>query len=122
MASVNLVEKAVKLELDEIVRFQLITHCHLSKLTVSDADIECLATLGILDESELTPFCELIANRKIFKTTQTVRNCLSRMEKSDMIVKTGPSKNKVIKLNPDINIQTSGSTLLIYKIAYVEPA
>ena len=120
MAKANLVEKKVRLKLDEIVKFQIATYCHLEKLTVSEADLDCLVMLGLLGESDLSEFCTLIASKKIFRSTQTVRNCLVRMENYNLVIKEGLSKKKHIKLNPNLKVQTTGNIVLIYKIAYIE--
>jgi len=120
MAKVNLVEKKKQLGLDDIIKFQLVTHCYLEKLSVSEADLNCMSLLGTLGETDLSEFCTLIANKGIFKTTQTVRNCLVRMEKYGIIVKEGPAKKRLIKLNPDNKIQTIGNVLLFYKFIYLD--
>ena len=119
MSKANLVEKVVKMSLGEIIKFQLDTHCHLRNIQLSDADTNCLTLLGLLEEADLSEFCALVATKEIFKTTQTVRNCLTRMDKFGLIVKDGPSKKRLIKINPELNIQMKGSILLIYKIVYI---
>ena len=119
MAKVNLVEKKVRLGLDDIIRFQLATHCHLEKIPVSEADIKCLALLGIRGETDLSEFCSLVVNEGIFKTTQTVRNCIVRMEKQNMVLKGGLSKKRLISLNPDMKIQTQGNILLDFKVIHI---
>lgn len=119
MAKVNLVEKTKQLGLDEIIKFQLVTHCYLEKISVSEADLNCMSLLGTLGEADLSEFCTLIANKGIFKTTQTVRNCLVRMEKCGIIVKDGPAKKRIIKLNPGNKIQTTGNIMLFYKFIYI---
>jgi len=64
---------------------------------------------------ELTKFCILLADEKIFKSPQSARNALVKAEKKKLIVKNGINK-KTISLNKDINIQTNGLVLLDYKI------
>lgn len=119
MAKFNVVEKKVQLGLDDIIRFQLSTHCYLKDISVSISDLKCLTLLGVAGEADLSEFCMLVATKGYFKTNQTVRNCLTRMEKQGIIVKTGLSKKRVISLNQDLKVQTTGNILLDYKIFHI---
>ena len=118
MAIVNQVDKKVRMSRDEIVKFQLITHCYLTKIPVSEADLECLALLAIEGEQELTSFCGKAHERKIFSSQQSVRNCLTKAEKKGLIVKEGKNKKKIF-VNPDINVYSKGNILLDYKFLSV---
>lgn len=118
MARVNLVDKRAKLDLWDIVKFQLIAHCYLTKIALSESELNCLTLLSIKGEFDLSDFCILAANKKIFKTTQTVRNCLVKMEKSGFIVKEGKNKKKIM-INPILKIQAEGNILLDFKFVYV---
>jgi hypothetical protein len=120
MAKVNLVDKRAKLSLWDAVKFQLITHCYLNRITMSDSELNCLTLLGIQGECELTDFCTLAAGENIFKTTQTVRNCLAKMETEGFIRKEGRSKKKIM-INPDLKLQAQGNILLDFKFVYAEP-
>jgi hypothetical protein len=44
---------------------------------------------------------------------------VTKAEKKDLVVKNG-EYNKLIKVNPDLKIQTSGNILLDYKFVRVE--
>lgn len=116
MAKVNLVEQSAQLTLVELVKFQLITHCYLKNITVSNADLDSLVLLAVTGETDLSEFCNLVSTKSIFKSNQTVRNSLVRMEKFGFIVKGGISKKRTtIKISPGLNIFTSGNILLNYK-------
>lgn len=104
----------------EIIKFQLMSHCYIHNISVNNSDLDCLTLLGILGETDLISFCDIVTDHKIFKSAQTVRNCLVKLEKNGLLNKTGKSK-KVIKLNPDMNIQCSGNIFLDYKIYTIEP-
>lgn len=133
MAKFNVVDKQVKMELDEIIRFQLITHCHIEKISLSELDLECLAHLGKLGKAELTEFCDDMAQirldaklkklepeqKKPETSPQTIRNVLLRAEKENLIKKEGRGR-KTICLNPDMKIQTAGNILLNYKIFSID--
>jgi hypothetical protein len=113
MAKVNIVNKQVQMDLPDIIKFQLLTHCYINRITLSELDFDCLTQLGILGESELTDFCTLMA-------PQTIRNLLIKVEKDGLIYKTGKGRKR-ISLNPELKIQTIGNILLNHKIVYVEP-
>lgn len=121
MAIVNQVAKKVVLPRWEIVQFQILVHCYLSKVTVSAADLDCLTTLGVQGEAELTEFCNTVTDKGIFKSSQSARNAISKAEKKGLIVKKGKSKKK-IELHPEINLQANGNILLDFKFAHIEPS
>jgi hypothetical protein len=78
-----------------------------------------LTLLALYGEKELTEFCEAAVEKKIFGSSQSVRNALAKAEKRKLIVKQGRSKKK-IQINPEIRIQTNGNILLDYKIVRIE--
>jgi hypothetical protein len=137
MAKVNIVNKQVKMDLDDIIRYQLITHCYINHIALSELDLDCLISLGKMGESELTEFCSIMAEKRLeekLKTwkpsrpnerkpdpsPQTIRNVLIKVEKDKLLLKAGKGRKK-ISLNPNLKIQITGSVLLNYKIVYVEP-
>ncbi len=119
MAKVNQVRKTVRMDLWNIVRFQIATHCTLKELNVSDLDLNCLTFLALGGEQPLTEFCDAATKNKIFGSSQSVRSAITKAEKKDLVIKNG-GYNKLIKLNPDLRIQTSGNILLDYKFVRVE--
>ena len=135
MAQVNLVTKQAQFTQSEIIRFQLMTHCYINHITLSDLDLDCLTHLGTLGESELTDFCNSMAEKRLQEklknwdpnngparkpdsSPQTIRNVLIKAEKENMILKTGKGRKK-ISLNPKLQIQTHGNILLNYKFLHV---
>jgi len=116
MALVNQVQKRVKMPKWDVVKFQILTHCYINRITVSESDLNCLTLLSFNQPIELTHFCYDASTDEdwIFKTPQTVRNCINKAEKSKLVVKDSNNK-KIIKLNPDLQIQTEGTILLDYK-------
>jgi hypothetical protein len=119
MAKVNQVRKTVRMDLWNIVRFQIATHCTLKELNVSDLDLNCLTFLALGGEQPLTEFCDTATKNKIFGSSQSVRSAITKAEKKDLVIKNG-GYNKLIKLNPDLKIQTTGNILLDYKFVRVE--
>lgn len=119
MAIVNQIEKRVKMDSWDIVKYQILTHCYLQKIIVSEADLNCLTLLAKIGETELTQFCSMAAEKKIFQSPQTVRNALNKAETKNLITKDGRSKKK-ISIHPDLKVQTNGNILLDYKFLAVE--
>jgi len=119
MAKVNQVRKTVRMDLWNIARFQIATHCILKELNVSDLDLNCLTFLALSGEQTLTDFCDAATKNKIFGSSQSVRSAVTKAEKKNLVVKNG-DYNKSIKINPDLKIQTSGNILLDYKFVRLE--
>lgn len=119
MAIVNQIDKKVKLDKWEVVKYQLITHCFINKISVSDSDLNCLTFLAIEGDQELTAFCNKAHTKDIFSSTQSVRNCLTKAERKNLIKKEGKNKKKIF-INPDLNIFSKGTILLNFKLLSVE--
>lgn len=119
MAKVNQVRKTVRMDLWNIVRFQIATHCVLKELNVSDSDLNCLTFLALGGEQPLTEFCDTATKNKIFGSSQSVRSAITKAEKKKLVTKNG-GYNKLIKINSDLKIQTSGNILLDYKFVRIE--
>ena len=122
MAKFNVVDKKVRMGLYDIVKYQILTHCYVKRIPVTESDVDCLATLAISGESDLTEFCLLVTQKRIFKSTQSVRNCIVKLEKNNLIGKEGKTKKKKkILVNPDLNLQTVGNILINHKFFYLDP-
>jgi len=116
---INQIEKKTVIDYETIIKFQILTYCFLNNIRISEADLNCLLELVKAGETDLTSFCNDIYNKKIFKSTQTVRNMLTRVEKEKLILKSGKSKKK-IKINPELNIYSGKNFLLTYKLLSIE--
>lgn len=116
MALVNQVQKRVKLPKWDIVKFQILTHCYINRITMSESDFNCLTLLSFNEPIELSDFCLDASSEEdwIFKSPQTVRNSINKAVKSGLVVK-DTSDKKMIKINPNLKIQTEGVILLDYK-------
>jgi hypothetical protein len=119
MAIVNKVNKKVKMSKDDIIKYQILTHCFLNDIQISSADLQCLCELSKTGTKELTLFCNIISKKGIFKSAQSCRNALTKAEKKNLIIKNGSNK-KTITINTDMNIQTEGNILLDYKLLSIE--
>ena len=120
MAIVNQVQKKIRMDQWDIIKFQLLTHCYVNRIKVSEQDLSCLALLSMTHEMTLTDFCNLAIRNEIFGSQQSVRNALAKAEKKQLIVKSGKNKKKIF-INPKMNVQTEGNILLDFKLFYFEP-
>lgn len=126
MAKFAIVDKNVQMDLTEIVKYQLITHCYVKGIILTESELECLTLLAFTGDCELSLFCDMVVDKAIFKSTQTVRNCLVKLEKLNLISKKklndipkeSRSKKK-INVSDDIVICNKGNILLNYKIVHV---
>lgn len=118
MALVNLVRKKAQMTESEIIRFQLMLHCYLNDLPVSGADLDCFAVLAVSGEVELTEFCIDVSAYGIFKSPQSVRNCIARAEKLGIVTKQGKGRKKLL-ISPELQIQTKGDIVLDLKAFHI---
>ena len=118
MAQANLVEKKVRMGHRDIIKYQLMTQCFINNIRLSDSELNCLTLLGAYGECELSEFCNSTVDEGIFKTSQTVRNFLTKAERTQLVNKNGSSRKKIL-LNPSLKIQTLGNIVLDYKLFHV---
>jgi hypothetical protein len=114
MAIVNQVDKRVKMSGWQIVKYQILTHCYLYNIQVSESDLDCLTLLAIEGDQELTSFCNKAHDKQIYSSTQSVRNCLTKSEKKGLIKKEGKNKKKIF-INPELKVHSTGNILLDFK-------
>ena len=118
MAIVNQVDKKAQMNSWQIVKYQILTYCYINNIQVNDSELDCLTHLAINGEQELTSFCNAIYESKIFSSSQSARNCLTKLEKKRMILKEGKNKKRIF-LNPLLDVQAKGNILLNYKFLSV---
>lgn len=118
MAQANLVQKKVRMGHRDIIKYQLVTHCFINDIQLSNSELDCLTLLGAYGESNLSEFCNVALQEKVFKTTQTVRNFMTKAVKEKLVYKDGTSKKR-ISLVKELAVQTEGNIVLDYKIVYV---
>lgn len=116
MALVNRIEKKAMMPKWDLVKFQIITYCYLNRVTVSESELNCLTLLSFNEPIELTDFCYDVSSEEewIFKTPQSVRNAINKCIKKKIVIKDKNNK-KLIMLNPDVKLKTSGNILLEIK-------
>lgn len=113
MAKLTIVDKKAQVSVWSILKLQIMIHCELNGINISEADSNALVHLIKLGETELSFFCiEASSDPRMFKSAQSVRNFVSKAEKQKLIVKKGNTKKK-ISINPDLGIVTEAENLLI---------
>jgi hypothetical protein len=115
MAIVNKVDLKLQVDINETIKYQILTYCFFENILISNSDLKCLMELSKQPKIELTKFCIFLTEHKIFKSPQSARNALAKAEKKKLIVKNGVNK-KTISINKTINVQIDGLVLLDYKI------
>jgi hypothetical protein len=118
MAVVNQVDKKMVMDIWDVVKYQIRTYCHILKVQVSEADLDCLTFLALEGEQELTSFCSKVHSKEIFSSSQSARNSLRKCEKKDLIIKEGKNKKKIY-LNPIMKVVSKGNILLNFKVLSV---
>ena len=61
MALVNKIDKRIKMSKDEVIKYQILTHCFLNDIQISVSDLNCLHLLALEETIELTKFCEKVS-------------------------------------------------------------
>jgi hypothetical protein len=119
MALVNQVDKRVKMNKWDIVKYQILTYCYINSIFISEADLNCLTYLALEGSQELTSFCNKVYAKKIFSSIQSARNSLTKAEKKNLIKKEGKNRKKIY-INPELKIYSQGNILLDFKFLSVE--
>jgi hypothetical protein len=112
MTVVNKVDKKVKITLEKVIKYQIVTYCFMNDIQISASDLNCLTELAKLKTASLTDFCTVISKKGIFKSSQSCRNALQKAKKKKLVVK----NDKKIMLNPNMKIQSEGHIYLDFKI------
>lgn len=120
MAELYQVEKKIRMDQWDIIRFQILIHCYLKGIHLSPHELLCLTLLGMAGEQVIEDFCRIATHNRIFSSNQSVRNSVSKATKLGLITKTGRNKKR-IHLNYEMNVQTQGNILLAYTIVRLEP-
>lgn len=118
--NVTSVIKKRQLPISSIIKYQILTYCFLHEITVSNKDLEALVVVASLNKKiELNHLCNELCDLNIFETPQSARNSLGKLEKKNILVKSG-SGRKSIELSPSLQIVSTGNILLDYKFLYRE--
>lgn len=96
------------MNLESIIRFQVMLHCYLNDIQLTSSKLECLTLLGLNNGHELPDFCKMIVGKEIFTSLESARNAIYDMENKNLIEKKGDYR-KIVYLHPRMKIQTAGN-------------
>lgn len=119
MALVNQVNKRVMFTHFNIVKYQILTYGFINNLSLSEGELNTLTILAVLGQQELTVFCDFLHSKKIFSSSQSARNCITRLEKKNLIEKKGKNKKK-IQMSDSIVVVTKKPVLLNFNFLCVD--
>lgn len=115
MAIVTNVDLKLKVDINDSIKYQILTYCFFNKTLISNTDLEFLTELSKNPKIEISKFCGILTEKLIFKSPQSARNAISKAEKKNLLVKSGANK-KTISIKKEINVQVKGLVLLNYKV------
>ena len=115
---VNIVEKKAFMSLRELVKFQILTHCYIEKVSLNDSELDCLALLSMEHPIEINEFCKKVVTDGIFKSTQTARNCLVKLDDLKLLEKEGKNK-KILHLSKSLLVYHQGNIVFNVKFGHV---
>ncbi len=112
---VNEWKRSKRMDKEAIIRFQILVQVHLNNISITSSDLDCLTLLRKNGTIGLHKFCGMVTDLKIFRSVQSTRNALMRLEHKGIICKTGSTMKKDVFLNPEYRIQNTGNILLDIK-------
>lgn len=116
-----------------LIRFQINTYCILRNIKITNADLDMLALLSLLNTTSLSTFCELLTKTElstgvrikkqsgketeykyIFNSLQSARNAIARIIELGLIKSQGKGNIK-IQISSDIEVHTDLNLLINYQ-------
>jgi hypothetical protein len=98
----------------QIVKFQFLSYAFVSKISLTDRDIDILTYLAIEKSIDIDVFMSKCFEKKYTKTLQSLKVWIYKFKKLGIISK----QKDYIFISPKLNIQTEGNILLEYKFLY----
>ena len=113
---VKRVEKKVRDRRDKVIKYQILTYCFFKNIKVSGTELELLMELSKTDGVEVNDLCERLSVKNIYKTKQSARNAITKVEKKTLIIKSGDARKKRVYISEDLNIQIDDIIFLDIKV------
>jgi hypothetical protein len=95
----------------DMVKLQFLLHCFFKNINLSDADLNCLTTIALRGYSK--NIIKEIVEHGIFKSEQTVRNCIVKLTNLGILIKDSEGR----RINPNLSIGIDNTIFLDMKIA-----
>ena len=114
---VNKVELKARVGISDTIRYQILTYCFFENIQITDSDLKSMSVLARSINVDIPQFCNELVDKKIFKSSQSARNALTKLEKKKLIIRNG----RIISLNSLMNVQITEPVLLNYMFLGYEP-
>lgn len=116
---VDIWERKKKMPMEDIIRFQVLIHCHLNRIRISPEELNCLTLIGLWGSTDLNQLCAKMEQLQVYKSSPSARNALDRMKEKGLINKVGKTRKKV-SLSDSMNIKNKGNILVDIKLGCYE--
>lgn len=95
----------------DIIKLQVLLHCHLNKIPLNTNDLEYLSELGIMEEKALSEYCDWMVSSGLCGSEGSARQIVDGLKDKNLILKEGKNR-KVLRLNPTMKIQNKGNIMV----------
>lgn len=112
--TLNKWKREQNMDLESIIRLQILLYCHLEGKRITSGKLECLTLIGTRGKADLNPLSEELADKKIFSSPQSARNVIGELEKLGLLNKEGIYRKEVM-LHPDMKVRNSGYIMIDLK-------
>jgi DNA-binding MarR family transcriptional regulator len=113
---VRKVDKKVRSNRDKVIMYQILTYCFFNNIKVSRTELELLTDLSKNNGIEINELCQQLSVKCIYRTKQSARNAITKIEKKGLIVKDGDSRKKRVWISEDIEVETHNAIFLDIKV------
>jgi hypothetical protein len=113
---VRKVDKKVKSNRDKVIMYQILTYCFFKDIKVSGTELELLTEVSKHNGIEINDLCEQLSEKCIYRTKQSARNAITKVEKKTLIIKDGDIRKKRVWISEDIEVETHNAILLDMKV------
>ena len=86
MAIVTNVDLKLKVDINDSIKYQILTYCFFNKTLISNTDLDFLTELSKNPKVEISKFCNILTEKSIFKSPQSARNAISKAEKKNLLI------------------------------------
>lgn len=95
----------------DIIKLQVLLHCHLNKIHLNTNDLDYLSELAIKEETPLSEYCDWMVSSGLCGSEGSARQIVDGLKEKKLVLKEGKNR-KVVKLNPLMKIQNKGNIMV----------
>lgn len=97
------IEQRVSMSKKEIISFQILFYGFANDIYLNKNRLEVLTLLGLWGKMNISDFCQEISDRRIFSSSQAVRNYILECIKDDLVIRSGAG-NKIIEISDKLEL------------------